>query len=263
MLELEKWQNEVEVQWSNSPDFAVDTNKLRHLAIVCDGNRRAAIARDLNPYYGHTIGVEVIKGIAQVSRHWGIKVLSFWVWSTENWDRNNEQVEFVMELAQKHLSQDTFLQELIKGGIKFKHIGRKDRLPESVNRTLNQLEGSTDNLNDYYLNLCLNYGGLDEMARGIARMFEAHKRGNFDSSVLMNNPRSIYEFLDTAGQPFPDLIIRTGSEKGELPHTSGFMPLQTTYAAWDFIQDLFPELTPEILLHSITNFESYNRRFGQ
>lgn len=167
MAELETWLADVETQWANIPEYKVDPGRLKHLAIICDGSRRASLEKGLDPYFGHRVGVEVIKGTARAARQWGIKTLSFWVWSTENWDREEDQIEFVMELAQRHLSQEDFLNDLLDNGIRFRQIGRKDRLPLSLARTLQHLENSTRQLSNYYLNLCLDYGGLDEMARGI------------------------------------------------------------------------------------------------
>ena len=84
---LNQWLEEIKARWEKSPDFKIAQGKLRHLAIICDGNRRSARARGLDPYFGHRAGIEVIQGAARVCRKWGVKTITFWVWSTENWER--------------------------------------------------------------------------------------------------------------------------------------------------------------------------------
>lgn len=248
--------------WDTNSDFIAPPS-LQHLGIICDGNRRWAEEQGLPSYFGHRVGVEVIKGIARITRNWGVKALTFWVWSTENWNRNDEQVSFVMQLAEEFLPKEELLQDLQENGVRFTHLGRKDRLSATLSRSLEQLEIATAQFNDYYLNLALDYGGLDEVARGIQKMFDRYIKDEFSPGLLGVNEKMIYDFLDTAGQPLPDLVIRTGVKDGEVPHTSGFMPLQSAYSGWGFIEDLFPSLTPEKLISQIRYFEGYKRRLGQ
>lgn len=256
--QLEPWIQKIQKRWRKAPEFRVDPEKLRHLAIICDGNRRAAVERGLPSYFGHRAGVEAIKGIARAARKWDIHTLTFWVWSTENWQRDQEQVEFVMNLADHFLPQQELLDELTTNNVHFKHLGRKDRLPESVSLAISNLEAETASFSKYHLNLALDYGGLDEMVRACVRMQEA----GLDPKVLLKDPRKIFEFLDTQGQPEPDLVIRTGLRKGEIFRTSGFMPLQIEYAVWISPSILFPDLTARRLIGSIKKFEDYKRRRG-
>lgn len=260
---LDTWLAEIAVRWQDIPEFQVDPEKLRHLAIICDGNRRAAKERGLHPYLGHRVGVEVIRGIARAGREWGIKTLTFWTWSTENWGREQEQVAFVMGLAEKFLPEKEFLEELWQNQVKFTHLGRKDRLPSAIRAALEKLERETAHFERYHLNLALDYGGLDEVARAFLRMFEAFQRGTFNPEILQRTPQAILGFLDTANQELPVLVIRSGVKKGEVAHTSGFMPLQTPYAGWVFLPDLFPNLTPQTLLEPIKDFIEYERRMGR
>jgi len=255
--------NKISADWGIDTGFTVSPDSVKHLGIICDGNRRAAQEWGVPAFLGHRVGVEVIKGISRASRDWGIKALTFWVWSTENWNRDNEQVAFVMQLAEEFLPQKELLDELTENRVRFTHLGRKDRLPPTLTRTLQKLEESTRDFDNYYLNLALDYGGLNEMARGVRRIFDQFIMGKFDPNILDRREEVIYEFLDTSGQPLPDLVIRTGVRKREIPHTSGFMPLQTAYSGWIFLPDLFPNLTPERLIASIRDFEGYKRRFGQ
>lgn len=260
---LQVWLETIENNWQDIPEFEVPKGKLQHLAVICDGNRRAARARGLNPYYGHRAGVETIRRIARACREWEIHALTFWVWSTENWGRERPQVEFVMGLAKRFLPEKRFFEELRQNEVKFTHLGRKDRLSEPIARTIENLERQTADFDRYHLNLAMDYGGLDETARAFGRMLGAIKKGDFNPEILRETPQAILGFLDTTAQALPDLVIRTGVKKEEIPHTSGFMPLQTAYSGWVFLPDLFPDLTPQALLKPIQDFIEYERRFGR
>lgn len=263
VLSIDEWIAEVKMRWETIPEFTVDPGRLRHLAIICDGNRRAAKERSFHPYYGHQAGVEVIKGITKTARQWGIRTLTFWTWSTENWGREQEQVGFVMSLASRLLPDRELLEELRKNEVRFSHLGRKDRLPGPVKVALESLENQTSQFEQYQLNLAMDYGGLDEAARAVVKILEAFEEGSLDPEMVKENPQVILGFLDTATQVLPDLVVRTGAKEGEIPHTSGFMPLQTAYAGWVFLPDLFPNLTPENLLSPIKGFLEYEMRKGR
>lgn len=260
---LTEWLEDVERRWQTVPKAQIDSEKFKHLGIICDGNRRAARARGLEPHLGHQIGVEVIKGIARAGRKWDIKALTFWVWSTENWSRDTFQTNFVMSLAADNLSRTDFQKELQENMVCFRQIGRRDRLPPLLQEILLNLERQTQQHDRFFLNLALDYGGVDEMSRAVLKMFLNHLQGNFDPAKLQDRPETIYQYLDSFGQPLPDLVIRTGNTRGEVPHTSGFMPLQTAYAGWEFIPTLFPDMTPKRLLSSVNRFLDYERRKGK
>ncbi|MBP8591594.1 di-trans,poly-cis-decaprenylcistransferase [Candidatus Shapirobacteria bacterium] len=260
---LNQWIGEVETRWGKAPEFNLPQEKLKHLAIICDGNRRAAQSRQLDPYFGHRVGIEVIRGVARACQKWGLKTITFWVWSTENWEREKEQVKYIMNLAARFLVDSDLRREIIENKVKFTQIGRRDRLPPKVKEALISLEKETENFTDYQLNLAMDYGGLDEVARAI---FKIGKKLNKDKPLLgkiFKNPQLIFGYLDTAGQALPDLVIRTGVKAGELPHTSGFLPLQTAYSCWSFSPVYFPDLSPEVLLTEIKKFLNYQRRLGK
>lgn len=260
---LKEWLEEIKENWKDSFPFKIPAEKLKHLVVICDGNRRAAQERGLNPYWGHRAGVEVIQGIARVCRDWGIRHLTFWVWSTENWKREKPQVEYIMKLATRFLRDRKLRQELKENQARFVHLGRKDRLPRPVSQALSLLEEETKEFSRYWLNLAMDYGGLDEVVRGIREVIRQVKKGVFSEEELAKDPTVFFQFLDTRGQPLPDLVIRTGVREGEIPHTSGLMPLQTAYAVWDFIPQVFPEITPALLRDSLKRFLAYERRFGR
>ncbi|MCD6225730.1 di-trans,poly-cis-decaprenylcistransferase [bacterium] len=256
---LKSWLEEIRQNWQAPPSFQIPQEKLAHLAIICDGNRRAARARGLNPYFGHRAGVEVVKEIFRTCRRWKLPTLTFWVWSTKNWQREEKQVRYIMNLAAIHLNRREYQEELVENKTRFIHLGRKDRLPGRVKEALEKLEEATRKFDRYRLNLAMDYGGEDELARAIGEIIEA----KIPAQKIKNNPEMILQFLDTRDQPPVDLVIRTGIHGGEIPHTSGFMPLQAADACWEFIPDLFPDLTPQVLLESIKKFLQYERRKGR
>jgi len=260
---LNQWLKEVEIRWEKAPEFNLSPDKLGHLAIICDGNRRVAKARNLDPYFGHRVGIEVIRGVARACRKWGLKTITFWVWSTENWGREEKQVKYIMNLAARFLADSDLRREIIENQVKFTQIGRRDRLPSKVKKALVDLEEETKNFVSYRLNLAMDYGGLDEVARAMIRISEAAKKERLLFKKIFKNPQIIFDYLDTAGQALPELVIRTGAEKEELPHTSGFLPLQSAYACWSFTPVYFPDLSPEILLTEIKKFLNYQRRLGR
>lgn len=257
--DLDYWVSEIESNWRNIPEFLVDKEKLKHLAIICDGNRRAAVNRGFYPWCGHRAGIEVIKGVMRASKKWGISNLTFWTWSTENWKRDKEQVNFVMNLAANNLRDGKVVEELVRNEARFVHLGRKDRLPDDVREAIADLERRTQGFSEYTVNLALDYGGLDEVARAVVCMIDQR----VSADTLKDRPEVILDYLDTAGQPLPDLVIRTGSHGGEVPHTSGFMPIQTAYAGWMFLPDAFPDLTPSSLLKPIQDCQCYEKREGK
>lgn len=260
---VNNWVSGVERSWGNIPEYKVDPERLSHLAIICDGNRRAARARGFDDWQGHRVGVEVIKGIMRASREWEVGYLTFWVWSTENWKREKGQVDFVMSLATNYLHDKELENQLMENGVRFTHLGRKDRLPGRIVEAMGDLEDKTRLNKRYRVNLALDYGGLDEIARAVGKISGEIQVGNLDVDSITKDPTIIYQCLDTQGQLEPDLVIRTGMKEGEIPHTSGFMPLQTGYSGWMFLPDLFPDLTPDTLCDSIGKFVDYKRRFGR
>lgn len=260
---LQAWIGQVKDNWKHIPEFQVDLERLRHLAVICDGNRRAARAWGLYPWYGHRVGVEVIKGIMDASRAWGIRHLTFWTWSTENWERDRDQIDYVMGLAYENLTDETVINNLMEHGARFTHFGRKDRLLAPLREAIKTLEQATAGNSQLFINLALDYGGRDEKWRSDETIAKEVEAGRLSSIDIHRDPTLTHKFLDTAGQPGPDFVIRTGMDEGELFRTSGFMPYQSAYSCWDLVPECFPDLTPSLLQASIMKFLDYKPRFGR
>lgn len=223
----------------------------RHVAIIPDGNRRWAKERGLDPWEGHKIAgskehmIELLKTIKDLQ----IPYLSLWVFSTENWDRDKREVDELFSIFIKMIG--SFKEELVKERVRFRHLGRKDRLPLELRKALDSLEEATVSFAEYHLQLCLDYGGRDEMTRAINKMLR--------SGVKEVSEEDISRYLDTYGIPDPDLIIRTSGEH----RMSGFMPYQGTYAEYYFTSVHFPDFGTDELRKSVEEFAQRKRNFGK
>lgn len=237
--------------------FPFNTNIPHHLVIIPDGNRRWAKERNLPTFEGHRRGFEVAVKLASACRDFGIHTLTFWAFSTENWQRSKEEVSYLMKLYEQMV--DRVLKDAKKEGVKIIHLGRKDRIPKILLRKLNKAEEETKNNNKYILNIALDYGGRDEIIRAVNRAINSKLQT--PNSKLKLTEEDIEKSLDTGQQqyPYPDLIIRTS---GEL-RTSGILLWQSAYTEFYFIKKHFPEVTKEDLKEAILAYSKRKRRFGK
>lgn len=222
----------------------------RHIAIIPDGNRRWAKERKLDPWEGHRIAAskEHLLSLFRTCKKLGVNYLSLWVFSTENWSRNKREVDELFSIFSDMLK--TFREEFLKEEIRFRHLGRKDRLPLDLRNALDALEAETAHFSEYHIQLCIDYGGRDEITRAINKMIS--------SGVREVNEEDISRYLDTEGIPDPDLIIRTSGEQ----RISGFMPYQGTYAEFYFCPVHFPDFGEGQLRESVEEFARRKRNFG-
>lgn len=222
-----------------------------HLAIIPDGNRRWAREKNLPTFEGHRRGYQRGIEIGKKARELGIKYLTFWAFSTENWHRSKEEVNYLMRIFKDLVDQ--YLKEALKDEIKITHLGRKDRIDQELRDKLAKAEEKTKSFSRYYLNLALDYGGRDEIIRAIKKIQTIDN----NSSILSDD--NFNQFLDTHAMPDPDLIIRTSGEM----RTSGFMIWQAAYSEWIFYPKYFPDFTPADLEKCLEEFARRQRRFGR
>lgn len=217
-----------------------------HVAIICDGNRRWAKNRSIPSFEGHRRGFENIKALSKKAKKLGVQIITFWVFSTENWKRASEEVGYLMNLAEKVI--DSLIQEAIDEETRIVHIGRKDRLPESLRAKIEKAEVSTKQFSKYYFVMALDYGGHDEINRAVKKM-------------KASNGEKIDEYLDTSVLPYPnpDLIIRTSGEF----RLSGFMTWQSAYSEYHFSPLLFPDFEEDALEKAVVEYGERSRRFGK
>ncbi len=223
----------------------------QHVVIIPDGNRRWAKKHGLAPIDGHKKGLDAAMQVVRGSRNLGVRVLTLWGFSTENWQRSKREVGYLMRIYTVFFKKH--LQELVKEEVRFKWLGRRDRVPAKLREVLEKVEKATASNNKYFLNICIDYGGHDEIVRAVKKVL---KRGVKASQLT---EEMITKNLDTADVPDPDLLIRTSGEK----RTSGIMPWQTTYTEFFFSKLFFPDFSMVELKRALADYSSRQRRFGQ
>ena len=215
-----------------------------------DGNGRWATQRKLPRTAGHDKGLHTVKTIVKAASDLGIKHLTLYIFSTENWKRTEAEVGFLMNLIHTHLKQE--LDFYKQNGIKLNHIGDLTALPASIRKDITEAVDDTKSFTGMILNLAINYGGRDEIIRGIKKIIH---EGISEEDIT---PELISKSLDMPQSPDVDLLIRTGGEK----RLSNFLLWHIPYAEQIYIDTLWPDYTVEEFYANIEEFEHRNRRFG-
>ena len=234
---------------------------LQHLGIIMDGNGRWAQARRLPRTLGHKQGLETVKRIVATARRIGIPNLSLFTFSTENWKRAQEEVDFLMKMIVTHLSGEfDFYRD---NRIRVVHSGGLDGLPEAVAAELQQVAEDTRNFKDMTVNLAINYGGRDEILRGMRSLIGDLAEEGADTREVLESLNQLDEvsfgrWLDTPEMPDLDLIIRTGGER----RISNFLLWKSAYAELYFSDKLWPDWQDADLLAALADFRQRDRRFG-
>ena len=225
----------------------------QHIAIIMDGNGRGAKQRGLPRTAGHKAGAETFRRIADHCHTLGVKYLTVYAFSTENWKRSADEVSGIMRLLRRYLEEA--LQDMEKNRVCFRFFGDLSRLSPELQKLCRDAEARSEDY-DVQVNFCLNYGGRDEIvhaARSFAADVAAGKRSADELTEQM-----LSSYLDSAGVPDPELVIRPS---GEL-RTSNFLPWQTAYSEFVFMNVLWPDFSPADLDAAIEEYHRRNRRFG-
>ncbi len=222
----------------------------QHVGIIMDGNGRWAKARGLAKSFGHRAGGQALKKLLPHADKLGIKYLTVYAFSTENWRRPQDEVKFLMALLKDYLRQ--FIKESPKNDIKIRIIGDVSQLNEDLQKEIKHLTEITAHKTGLNLNIALNYGGRDELLRGIRKMLES---GVSPENI---NEMTVPDFLDTKGIPDPDLIIRTAGER----RLSNFLLWQAAYAEFYFCNKFWPDFTSQDLIDAVEDYSQRERRFG-
>ena len=225
-----------------------------HIAIIMDGNGRWAKKRGLPRTAGHKAGGETFRRIANYCRTIGVEYLTVYAFSTENWKRSEEEVSGIMRLLERYLIEA--LRDMEKNGVRFRFFGDLSRLSPKLKKLCEDAQSRSAGYNEVQVNFCLNYGGRDEIIRA-AKAFAA------DVAAGKRSADSLTEFefenyLDSAGVPDPELVIRPSGEQ----RTSNFLNWQSAYSEFVFMDVLWPDFMPEHLEQAIDEFYRRNRRFG-
>jgi undecaprenyl diphosphate synthase len=229
----------------------VDMNSLpKHVAIIMDGNGRWALRRGLPRVAGHKKGANTVRRVTEKCRRIGISTLTLYAFSDENWGRPKQEVGFLMDMLGTFLKAE--IETMKTNGIRFRTIGRTERLPASVRAWIEKAVSETAGNTGMVLNLALSYGGRGEILEAVKRI----RSTNGLTDGLTEEVFSSY--LDTAGLPDPDLIIRTSGEK----RISNFLLWQAAYAELYFTDTLWPDFDEKDLLTAILDYQGRQRRFG-
>ena len=228
-------------------------NLPEHVAIIMDGNRRWAKQNNLATPQGHKEGAENLKRIAKFANKIGIKYMTVYAFSTENWKRSKEEVSAIMKLLKFYIF-DFFKSD--DNNIKVRVIGKTEDLPKDLYEEIQKVEEKTRNNTGMILNIAFNYGGRDEIVTATKKI--AQKVANGELKIEDINENQISDHLYTAGQPDPDLLIRTSGEE----RISNFLPWQISYSEFVFTDKYWPEYDEDEFLKSIQIYQKRTRRFG-
>ncbi len=226
----------------------------RHVAIIMDGNGRWAAERGLPRVEGHRQGVESVRRTVEAAIELGITHLTLFSFSSENWSRPQQEIRDLFGLLRRFVRRD--LAELHKNGVKIRVIGARSGLESDILRMLDDAVELTKDNTALNLTIAFNYGARDEIARAAQKIAEDAKQGLIDPSDV--TPERFATYLDTAGLPDPDLLIRTS---GEL-RLSNFLLWQLAYAEFVFVDVYWPDFSKELFEAAIAEYQRRNRRFG-
>ena len=221
-----------------------------HVGLIMDGNGRWATQRGLPRLAGHKAGVENVKPTVLAAKKFGIKYLTFYAFSTENWKRPQDEVSGIMNLLSIFIDRE--VNNLHKEGVRILHIGRRERLDQSLRKKIEGAIELTKNNTTITVQMGLDYGGRDEITQAVRKIVTS------GVSLEEVNEELISQNLYTAGIPDPDLVIRTSGEM----RTSNFLIWQSAYAEWIFPETYWPDFTEEVFWQMLVEYSRRDRRFG-
>ena len=229
-------------------------NVPKHVAIILDGNGRWAKAKGMPRNYGHAQGSKNVERICEEAWRMGIKYLTVYAFSTENWNRPDDEVNALMKLLRNYMK--TCLKTAAKNDMKVRVIGDITRLDEDIRSRILELEEATKNNGGLNFQIAINYGSRDELVRGIRRLAQDCVDNKQDPAEITE--AVIERYLDTHGIPDPDLLIRTSGEQ----RLSNFLLWQLAYTEFYFTDVHWPAFTKEELIKAIEQYNKRDRRFG-
>lgn len=232
-----------------------ENNKLEHLAIIMDGNGRWAASRGLPRSMGHRKGAEVVKEITRAAGELGIKYLTLYAFSTENWNRSEDEVKTLMGLLRDYLQSD--LKEVQENNVRIRFIGEREMLDADIVRKMAEIEADTLRNTGMTLCIALSYGSRQEIVNAVKKTAALVKEG--DISLNDVDVKLFSDMLYTKDMPDPDLVIRTSGEQ----RISNYLLWQIAYAEFFFTDVLWPDFNKKLLEDIIKNFNMRERRYGK
>lgn len=228
------------------------SNLPRHVAIILDGNGRWAKKRGMPRKMGHSAGAETFRRIATYCKDIGIKYLTVYAFSTENWKRPPDEIESIMTLLERYLEET--MSDMEKNKVKMKFFGDSSIFSGRLRELIERIEEKSSGFDGVQVNMCINYGGRDEILRAMCKYAEDYESGR----VGKLTEQMVSDYLDSAGVPDPDLVIRPSGEY----RLSNFLTWQSAYSELYFTDVLWPDFTERELDRAIISFQGRHRRFG-
>lgn len=225
-----------------------------HVAIILDGNGRWAKKKHMPRTYGHVQGSKVVEDMLTVVDDIGVKYLTVYAFSTENWKRAPEEVSTLMKILKSYLKDS--IKKCMKNNVKCRVIGKKDNMSDDIIERIEALEEATKNNTGLNFTIAINYGGRDEIVRAVRRIGEDIKNNRILPVDI--DEKMISDYLDTKEIPDPDLLIRTSGEE----RLSNFLPWQLAYTEFYFTPVLWPDFNEEELIKAFEKYNKRERRFG-
>ena len=225
-----------------------------HVAIIMDGNGRWATARGWPRLVGHRRGAEGVRKIVEAAPGLGIRYLTLYAFSTENWKRSTEEVIGLMTIFARYIQSEA--ERLSREGVRLRFIGGRERLDKKLQKLMAGIEERTKDNDRLHLTVAINYGGRDELARAARRIATAVAEGRLRPEDVTED--TVGDYLDTFDIPDPDLVIRTSGET----RISNYLLWQSAYAEYEFTDTLWPDFTPEELGTILDRFSDRERRYG-
>ncbi|TCS61143.1 undecaprenyl diphosphate synthase [Primorskyibacter sedentarius] len=226
----------------------------RHVAIIMDGNGRWATQKGKPRLFGHHAGAKRVREIVEACPDAGVKYLTIFAFSTENWKRTQSEVAGLMSLFRRYISREA--QSLLRENVQVRFIGDRIKLDDKLVTLMDDLELMTSHCTGVNLTIAINYGGRDEVARATRRLAQDVADGRLDPRAV--NEETLPRYLDTCVLPDPDLVIRTSGEA----RISNFLLWQSAYAEYEFIDTLWPDFTAAEFAQLTKAFSGRDRRFG-
>ncbi len=225
-----------------------------HVAIIMDGNGRWAMKRKLPRSAGHRAGVEALRDVIEVCIELGIKFLTVYSFSSENWRRPKDEVNFLLNLFLETLREE--LESLDRNGVRVRLIGNREEVPSEILKAFENAEKETENNNKLFFNIAFNYGSRQEIVGAVKRICRAAARNDIDIEKL--DEKNFSEYLFTDSYPDPDFLIRTSGEY----RVSNFLLWQIAYCEFYFVKTLWPDFKKKNFLKAIYYYQYRDRRFG-
>ncbi|MGQ9640580.1 MAG: polyprenyl diphosphate synthase [Candidatus Bathycorpusculaceae bacterium] len=232
--------------------------EVEHIAIILDGNRRWASEKELDPWLGHEAGAKKVEQLLDWCHKLGVKSITLYAFSTENFRRTKNEVEEIMRIAEEEFRKILVDEHIHKNKVRVKVIGRVNLLPESLQKLITDVEKATQDYDEHYLNIAFAYGGRAEIVDAARKIAKKVKGGELNPEKVDEQLFEQYLYTSHMPKQDPDLIIRTSGEE----RLSGFLLWQSAYSEFCFLDVYWPDFRSIDLLRAVRTFQKRKRRFG-